>query len=137
MRAWIGANAPDADIVARLDNVAPDGTTRSYNMHGQFRASHRALGKAPYDTMGLPWHSFTREAVRPLSDTPSEVAFEMLPLSYIFKAGHRIRLTLFFADSASPGAPAAAPRVTLVRSPAMPSSVTLPIIPAVRSQAAR
>jgi uncharacterized protein len=130
MRVWIGADAPDADIVARLDDVAPDGTTRSYNMHGQFRASHRALAKAPYDTMGLPWHSFTRDAARPLSDTPSEVAFEMLPLSYIFNAGHRIRLTLFFADSASPAAPAAAPRVTLARSPAMPSSVTLPIIPA-------
>jgi hypothetical protein len=57
----------------------------------------------------------------------------MLPLSYIFKAGHRIRLTLFFADSSSPAAPATAPRVTIVRSRAMPSSVTLPIIPASRS----
>jgi uncharacterized protein len=133
MRAWISADATDADIVARLDDVAPDGTTRSYNMHGQFRASHRAIGKAPYDTMGLPWHSFLRDAARPLSDTPSEVVFEMLPLSYIFKAGHRIRLTLFFADSSSPAAPATAPRVTIVRSRAMPSSVTLPIIPASRS----
>jgi hypothetical protein len=137
MRAWISADATDTDIVARLDDVAPDGSTRSYNMHGQFRASHRAVAKAPYDTMGLPWHSFTRDAARPLSETPSEVVFEMLPLSYIFKAGHRIRLTLFFADSASPATPAAAPRVTIIRSPTMPSSVTLPIIPASGSEASR
>jgi putative CocE/NonD family hydrolase len=137
MRAWISADAPDADIVARLDDVAPDGSTRSYNMHGQFRASHRALAKAPYDTMGLPWHSFTQDAARPLSEAPSEVAFEMLPLSYIFKAGHRIRLTLFFADSSSPATPGTAPRVTIVRSSTMPSSITLPVIPASGSKAAR
>ena len=137
MRAWISADAPDADIVARLEDVAPDGSTRSYNMHGQFRASHRAAAKAPYDTMGLPWHSFTRDAARPLSDTPSEVVFEMLPLSYIFKAGHRIRLTVFFADSSSPATPATAPRVTIVRSPTAPSSVTLPVIPASGAKASR
>ena len=137
MRAWISADATDADIVARLDDVAPDGSTRSYNMHGQLRASHRAVAKAPYDTMDLPWHRFTRDAAQPLGETPSEVAFEMLPLSYIFKAGHRIRLTLFFADSSSPTAPAMAPRVTIVRSPTMPSSVTLPVIPASGSKGAR
>jgi putative CocE/NonD family hydrolase len=131
MRAWISADAPDADIVARLDDVAPDGSVRSYNMHGQFRASHRALGTAPYDTMGLPWHSFTRSDARPLvTGTPSEVAFEMLPLSYIFKAGHRIRLTVFFADPASPTAPNPGTSIVLLRSSSMPSSVTLPIIPA-------
>ena len=79
--------------------------------------------------MGLPWHSHDRAAAQPLvSGTPSEVTFEMLPLSYIFKAGHRVRLTVFFADTASPAAPDAASRITLVRNPSMPSSVTLPII---------
>ena len=129
MRVWLSADAPDADIVARLDDVGPDGSVRSYNMHGQFRASHRALGKAPYDTMGLPWHSYDRATAQPLvGGTPSEVAFEMLPLSYIFKAGHRVRLTVFFADTASPAVPDTASRITLVRNPSMPSSVTLPII---------
>jgi hypothetical protein len=83
--------------------------------------------------MGLPWHSHTRDAVQPLvSGTPSEVVFEMLPLSYIFKAGHRLRLTLFLADPASPTAPNTVSRIAVVRSPSMPSSVTLPIIPAAR-----
>ena len=48
MHLWLTSDAPDADVVARLDDVAPDGSVRSYNMHGQFRASHRARAKAPY-----------------------------------------------------------------------------------------
>ena len=106
MHLWITADAPDADIVARLDDVAPDGSVRSYNMHGQFRASHRARAKAPYDNFGLPWHSHKAADAQPLvPGTAAEVEFEMLPMSYIFKAGHRLRLTLFFADPAAPTSP--------------------------------
>ena len=72
-------------------------------MHGQFRASHRARAKAPFDNFGLPWHSHKASDAQPLvAGTPAEVEFEMLPMSYIFKAGHRLRLTLFFADPAAP-----------------------------------
>ncbi len=67
MHLWIAADAPDADIVARLEDVAPDASVRSYNMHGQFRASHRARAKAPYDTFGLPWHSHAAADAKPLA----------------------------------------------------------------------
>jgi hypothetical protein len=131
MHLWITADAPDADIVARLDDAAPDGSVRSYNMHGQFRASQRARAKAPYDNVGLPWHSHKAADAQPLvTGMPAEVEFEMLPMSYIFKAGHRLRLTLFFADPAAPTSPDAKTMVTVLRAPATPSSVTLPIIPA-------
>ena len=130
MHLWIAADAPDADIVVRLEDVAPDASVRSYNMHGQFRASHRARGKAPYDTFGLPWHSHAAADATPLAPgVPAEIEFEMLPMSYIFKAGHRLRLTLFFADPAAPTAPGNA-EITVLRSPTTPSSVTVPIIPA-------
>lgn len=128
MHLWIAADAPDADIVARLDDVAPDASVRSYNMHGQFRASHRARAKAPYDTFGLPWHSHAAADAKPLAPgVPAEIEFGMLPMSYLFKAGHRLRLTLFFADPAAPTAPGKA-AITVLRSPTMPSSVTVPII---------
>ena len=131
MHLWLAADVPDADIVARLDDVAPDGGTRSYNMHGQLRASHRARGKAPYDTFGLPWQSHAAADAKPLAPgTPAEIEFEMLPMSYIFKAGHRLRLTLFFADPAAPAAPDTKARVTVLRAADTPSFVTLPIIPA-------
>jgi putative CocE/NonD family hydrolase len=129
MRMWVGADVPDADVVARLDEVAPDGSVRSYNMHGQFRVSHRARGKEPYDTFGLPWHSHRAADAKPLAaGVPAEIEFEMLPMSYIFRAGHRLRLTLFFADPAAPTAPGAKATISVLRAPSMPSSVTLPII---------
>ena len=129
MHLTIAADMPDIDIVARLEDVAPDGSVRSYNMHGQFRASHRAGAKAPYENFGLPWHSHTAADARPLAPgAPAEIAFEMLPMSYIFKAGHRLRLTLFFADPEAPTAPRTG-AVTVLRGPDTPSFVTVPIIP--------
>ena len=130
MQLWMTADTADADIVARLEDVAPDGSVRSYSMHGQFRASHRARRTAPYNTFGLPWHSHESADAKPLAaSTPAEIDFEMLPMSYIFKAGHRLRLVLFFADASAPTSPDARASVTVFRAPAMPSSVTLPIIP--------
>jgi putative CocE/NonD family hydrolase len=131
---WMTADAPDADVMARLDDVSPDGSVRSYSMHGQFRASHRARADAPYENFALPWHSHRASDARPLvPGTPAEVEFAMLPMSYIFKAGHRLRLTLFFADPAAPAAPDPKTAIAVLRAPDMPSSVTLPIIPATPS----
>jgi hypothetical protein len=49
-------------------------------------------------------------------------------MSYIFKAGHRVQLTLTFGDPS--GATDAVPNVTVLRGPKTRSYVTLPIIPA-------
>jgi predicted acyl esterase len=131
MHLWMAANVPDADIVARLDDVAPDGGVQSFNMHGQFRASGRALATAPYDNLGLPWHRHHAADAAPLvSDQPAEIAFEMLPLSYIFKAGHSVRLTLFFADPVAPAAPDARASISVLLGADRASFVTLPIITA-------
>jgi hypothetical protein len=131
MHLWMTADAPDADIVARLDDVAPDGSVRSYNMHGQFRASRRKRATPPYDAFGLPWHSHTAsDAQRFAPGTAAEIEFEMLPMSYIFKAGSRLRLTLFFAEPAAPAALNPKAKITVFRAPRTPSFVTLPLVPA-------
>ena len=128
MHLWIKTRAKDVDVLARLEDVSPDGTTQSYQMLGRLRASGRALAKAPYDTMGLPWHSHLAAASRPLkADAPTDLEFALLPMSYIFKAGHRIRLRLTFGDPAN--AKAGAPEVTVLWGGARPSRLTLPIIP--------
>ncbi len=133
MHLWLSATVPDADIVARLDDVAPDGSVRSYNMHGQLRASARVLAKAPYDNLGLPWHSHKAADSRPLvAGQAVDVEFEMLPVSYIFKGGHRLRLTVFFSDPKGAMQPDATARVTVLHAPDRPSSVTLPIVPVAR-----
>ena len=123
----LSSTTPDVDVTAWLHDVAPDGTTRTYQMVGRLRASHRKLGKAPYNALGLPWHSFASSDAKPLTpDQPAELRFDMLPMSYIFKAGHRIRLTLTFADPARGASPAT---VSVHQGPKQASYVTLPLIP--------
>lgn len=129
MKLWISTHARDTDAIAWLDDVAPDGSTRSYQMFGRLRASERALAKPPYNDFGLPWHSFRKQDAHPLQpDEPTELQFALLPMSYIFPAGHRIRLTLAFS---SPSGGSANP-VTILRGPETDSSITLPVIPSPR-----
>ena len=62
------------------------------------RFLHRDPGPAPYRTPGIA-RAFTRAHARPLE--PGEVAelrFSLLPVSYRFRAGHAIRLSLACAD---------------------------------------
>ncbi len=126
MKLWISTKARDADVLAWLDDVAPDGSTRSYQMFGRLRASDRALAKAPYNDFGLPWHSFLEKDARPLEPgKPTELEFAFLPISYIFPAGHRIRLTLTFS---SPSGGSNEP-VTILRGPGTASAIVLPVIP--------
>ena len=126
MKLWISTHARDTDVLAWLDDVAPDGSMRTYQMFGRLRASDRALGKAPYNDFGLPWHPFLKKDARPLQPgKPTELQFGFLPMSYIFPAGHRIRLTIAFSSpSGRTGVP-----VTILRGPGMASAITLPVIP--------
>ena len=126
---WIASTGDDADIIARIDDVAPDGTHRYVGVEGKLRASMRATASPPYDTMGLPWHPFTAESARLLvPGVAVEAPFEFLPTSYIFKAGHRIRLTLQFADARATPKLAPAPLITLLHHRDAPSRIELPVL---------
>jgi hypothetical protein len=126
MRVWIATRARDTDAFAWIDDVAPDGTMRSYQMLGRLRASDRALARPPYNDFDLPWHSFLKKDARPLEPgKPTELQFALLPMSYIFPAGHRIRVTLAFSSpSGGVGEP-----VSVLAGPAALSTLTLPVIP--------
>jgi predicted acyl esterase len=63
---WISTAATDTDVIAKLDDVAPDGTARSYQMLGGLRASVRKVGYATYDKGGLPWHPSRQSDVSPV-----------------------------------------------------------------------
>ncbi len=129
MKLWISTLARDTDVIAWLDDIAPDGSTRSYQMFGRLRASDRALAKAPYNDFGLPWHPFLKKDARPLEPgKATELQFGLLPMSYIFPAGHRIRLTVSFSSpTGGPGKP-----VTVLTGPGTPSDIIVPVIPSVR-----
>jgi len=122
---WISTEATDVDVVAKLEDVAPDGSATSYQMLGGLRASLRKLGTAPYDNRGLPWHPSREADVSPLEPYEMvELKFALLPMSYVFQGGHRIRLTLSFSDPTSGGAQS----VTVHEGGSNASHITLPIV---------
>jgi putative CocE/NonD family hydrolase len=126
---WVSSTATDGDFVATLQDVAPDGSATSYNMHGRLRASHRKEAPAPYNNLGLPWHPSREADVLPLvPGEPTKLRFDLLPISIVFKAGHRIRLVLTFADGVATPKLDPPPKVTIYRDSAHPSTLTLPII---------
>jgi predicted acyl esterase len=127
LRLWIKTANEDVDVVARIEDVAPDGSSRTYQMMGRLRASGRALAKAPYRNFGLPWHSFFSSDARPIpAGKPTELRFDILPMSYIYPAGHRIRLHIIFSD---PQRRNGRPDVAVLHGPANASALILPVIP--------
>ncbi len=122
---WLASDLTDADVTAQLLDVAPDGTTRSYQMVGRLRASRRVQGQAPYDNFGLPYHTQLQADESPLvPGEPVQLQFALMPMSYIFPAGHRIRLALSVSNPDEEGGEA-----TFLLGGARASSITLPLIP--------
>ena len=96
----LASSEPDCALFVYLEDVDADGICR-YVTEGVFRALHRKIS-APHPDIPAtgPVHSFTRaDAEFLVPGEPAEVAFELLPTSYRFRAGHRVRLALACADS--------------------------------------
>ena len=94
---WISSTEKDGDFYAYLEDVHPDGFSQ-YVTEGVLRASHRALGEAPWNNLGLPFHSGLASDVEPLPDKPVELVFDLHPTAKHFPAGHRLRLSITCAD---------------------------------------
>jgi putative CocE/NonD family hydrolase len=128
---WVTTDAPDLDAFVYLEEV-DDGGKSTYITQGNLRASHRKLGQAPYHNLGLPYHSHYQSELESISaGKPVELVFSLLPTSYLFRAGHRIRITVTCADADNFDTPVLnpAPKIHLLRDTAHPSFVELPIIP--------
>jgi uncharacterized protein len=101
VKLWLSSeNAKDADVYAYLSAVKEDGASRLV-AEGILRASHRKLGKAPYENFGLPFptsQSADVIAAEPLSQKPVTLEFAMLSTGRVFHAGERLRLTISGAD---------------------------------------
>lgn len=128
IKLWISSSATDGDFITTIKDVAPDGTVSSYNVQGQLRASMRKLAEPPYNYLGLPWHRFLESDATPLvPGEPVELEIAILPISMIFKAGHKIQLAVSFAGRGTPRLDPA-PQVTIYHDAAHKSYLTLPII---------
>jgi putative CocE/NonD family hydrolase len=127
---WLSSTATDGNLFVYLEDVSPDGRVTQVT-DARLKASVRRLGTPKYDHRGLPFHPALREEVQKLTPgEPVQMVFAFLPTSYIFKAGHNIRISVAGADyrerDRTPVVPA--PVVTLYNTPERPSTVILPIV---------
>jgi hypothetical protein len=133
LHLWISSSsaAPDADVFAYLEEVTEQGRSL-YVTEGTLRASHRALSTPPADRLdlGLPYHRSYEADVAPLPDHPVELVLDLLPISRVFPAGRRIRLTLTCADRDNALTPVLAgpPTLHVHRDAAHPSRLVLPVV---------
>jgi predicted acyl esterase len=117
---WAASSATDGDLVASVDDVAPDGRATQV-VQGYLNAPHA-------DSLADP-APLTPGAVRRYN-------FDLLPTAYVFQAGHRIRLALAGGARAAAGLPApqgpganpAAFTWTVLQDPDHPSALELPIV---------
>ena len=126
---WFVTDAPDTDFFVYLEEV--DGSRSTYLTEGNLRASHRALSKAPFNNLGLPYHRHYKSDLAPIpAGEPVELVFDLLPLSYLFRAGNHIRITVTCADADNFETPALnpVPKIRLLRDTAHASFVEFPII---------
>jgi len=121
----------DATVFAYLEDVDPHGRV-GYVTEGEFRAIHRRIrprSEAPY-ALTVPYHSFLRADAEPLVPGESaELVFDLLPISHLFRSGHRIRLSLAGGDRDQFATPAdSAPSWQVERSARAPSRIELPVV---------
>ena len=94
----LSVDRDDANIFVYLEEVAPGGEIEVLAM-GRLAASYRGTAQAPYDTLGLPWHSGLQkdhQPLRPGQQVTMDIA--MMPVSHIVPAGYRLRLNIAGAD---------------------------------------
>jgi len=126
---WFVTDASDLDFFVYLEEV--DGNQSTYLTEGNLRASHRALSKAPYNNLGLAYRSHCKNDLVPIpAGEPVELIFNLLPTSYRFHKGKRIRLTIAFADADNFDTPIInpAPKIRLLRNMNHPSFIELPVV---------
>lgn len=135
-RLWISADQPDLNVFAMMEDVSPDGRSR-YVTDGRLRASWRKLDTPPWGGSAWHWHRGYAADIKPLSPGKAEeLVFDFYPTSYVFRRGHKLRISIVTslgeAHHAPPLASARAATLTLLRDTAHPSAITLPIVKAGR-----
>lgn len=154
MDFWVSSTAGNGDFFVYLEDVTPDGKailiTESPMRAGfaGLRDINRVIlqGKAGVEVLPkLPWHGYEKaDYVDGIFNGGKivELKFDLLPTSWVFKKGHRIRVSIAAADWPtfrldSKLSPAnkpddtnnIIPTVTIYRDVEHPSRIILPVIP--------
>jgi len=130
VRLYLSSTARDGNFLAYLEDVDEQGGV-TYVTEGMLRAMHRKLSDRtpPYRDL-VPYRTFTRADAAPLEPGEiTELVFDLLPTSYRFRVGHRVRLALAGADKdhfyTPPGEP---PVLRFYRDNVRASGIDLPVM---------
>jgi predicted acyl esterase len=94
----VAADDPAADVFVYLDRLKADGTSEVMSF-GRLKLSHHKLAQAPYDTLGLPWHSGRETDIA--APAPGEfvpLSIALTPVSLVVAPGERLRFVVAGAD---------------------------------------
>ncbi|MDA0738882.1 MAG: CocE/NonD family hydrolase [Nitrospirae bacterium] len=126
----LATTGADATIFAYLEDVNAKGKVM-YVTEGMLRGIHRKLNSkpSPYPD-AIPYRSYrSADSLPMIPDKITTLTFNLLPTSYLFKKGHRIRLALAGTDrdhfKILTGPP---PTFRIFRNGNTSSHLTLPII---------
>ncbi|MEY3443259.1 MAG: hypothetical protein RLZZ519_1540 [Bacteroidota bacterium] len=129
-RLYIRTQEQDATFFVYLEDITPGGEIW-YVTEGEIRALHRKVSTAtpPYRD-AIAYHSYLREDAAPIpAGEIVEVRFDLLPVSYLFKKGHRMRIAIATGDCdnfkqiSNPGA-----KYELILGGEFASQVVLPVM---------
>jgi hypothetical protein len=127
----LASTATDGAFLGYLEAVDPEGRVW-YVTEGVLRGIHRAVSSAPAPyRQPSPYRSLRSSDARPLvPGRVEELMIDLLPTSYLFRQGWRIRVALAGADrdhfvQVPRGE---APTLTIHRSGVRPSRIDLPVI---------
>jgi uncharacterized protein len=127
---WISTAAADVDLFVYLEEVRSNGYS-AYVSEGIQRASHRRETIPPFNNLNLPFHASLGDEVLDLPQRQVvRLAFDLHPVSRVFRRGRRIRVTITGADVDNALTPVLrpAPSVAVHRAARYPSHIMLPTI---------
>jgi putative CocE/NonD family hydrolase len=98
---WVSSTSKDGDFHAFLEEIDGNSNKSSYVTNGMIRASNRELStRSPWTDLGLPYHRCWDIDAKPLvPEEIVELVFDMYPISYVFRRGNRIRVTITGANA--------------------------------------
>jgi hypothetical protein len=129
---YLSANTTDTTLFVYLEDVTPEGQVH-YVTEGELRALHRTwrpTEPTATSTIAIPNRTYRRANAAYL--IPGEVVpltLDLLPVSYQFKKGHRIRVALAGADKDHfQQLDGPSPIWQVWHSPDQPSHIELPVV---------
>ncbi|WIX33946.1 CocE/NonD family hydrolase [Salinicola sp. JS01] len=100
VKLFLKSDCEDCALFVYLEDIDEQGRA-TYVTEGIFRALHRRLSPGPENIPAIgPSHSFNERDARYLTPGEySEITFDLLPTSWLFQAGHSLRVAIALADS--------------------------------------